>query len=89
MGTAVSPHRQEYVAERYDEDEIVPFQLYGAVTPGFPFKFESLNPCCCRQQSRTHTCAGKPSNRVPEGEGKNTYFLGIAGQERCCECTSE
>lgn len=36
MGYNVSPRRQEYVAECYGEDEIVPFQLYSAIAPGFP-----------------------------------------------------
>ena len=29
----VSPHRQEPVAQRYDEDKIVPCQLRCAITP--------------------------------------------------------
>ena len=36
-GTTTSPHRQEYEAERQDEDIIVPLKPYGAVTPGFSF----------------------------------------------------
>jgi len=33
VDVAISPHRQEYVAECYDEDKIIPLQLYGALTP--------------------------------------------------------
>lgn len=40
----VSPHRQEYEAERQNEDEIISFQLYSVVTPGFPFSIRTFEP---------------------------------------------
>lgn len=35
MDVTISPHRQEYVAECYDEDKIIPSQPDSVVTPGF------------------------------------------------------
>jgi len=37
MGVTISPHRQEYVAECYDEDKVVPRQSNSVVTPGSQF----------------------------------------------------
>ena len=42
MEIAIPPHCQEYVAKGHDEDETVPFQLHGAVTPGVLFECPTL-----------------------------------------------
>lgn len=41
-GITVSPHRQEYEAERQNEDEIISFQLYSVVTPGLPLSVRTF-----------------------------------------------
>ena len=84
----VSPHRQEYEAERQNEDEIISFQLYSVVTPGIPRSaFERLNVWnCWHVNLNSHLRAVKLGSRLEEN---GTYFLGITGQERRCKYISE
>ena len=58
-GFVISPHRQEYAAEFYDENAIVPLQLYLAR--------RTSDPRNCQHRSQTHTCAAELSDRVPGG----------------------
>ena len=64
---AISPHRQEYVAECYDEDKIVPLDLYCAVTPVFQSENWTLQ---LPVSIVTHTYATKQSDRGHGGKRK-------------------
>ena len=70
IGIATLPHRQKYVAERDDEDKIVPFQLYGPVAPVFRLAFEppTLTPITNsrlhRKAVRTGSVAGREKKQT-------------------------
>ena len=81
-GITISPHRQEYVTECNKEDEIVAFQLDGAVAPEFSFGIQTL-PDIGSDRKLTPGPQSRQTG-LEGGRAENAYFLGVAGQEQRC-----